>query len=61
MEALKNAREEHGFENAWSSKAKTLYSDVSEANKMKVYSDLTVHFMDQIVSCFNVFIIDLCF
>ena len=46
MEALKNAREEHGFENTWSSKGKILYSDVSEANKMKVYSDLTVHFMD---------------
>ena len=46
MEVFKKAREEHGFENVWSSKGKIIYIDVSEANKIKIYSDLTVHFMN---------------
>ena len=39
MEALKKAREDHGFENVWSSEGKILYKDVSEGNKIKVYFD----------------------
>ena len=39
IEALKKAREDHGFENAWSSEGKTLYKDISEVNKIKVYFD----------------------
>ena len=35
MEVFKKAREEHGFENVWSSKGKIIYIDVSEANKTK--------------------------
>ena len=37
MEALKEARKDHGFENVWSSEGKILYKDVSEGNKIKVY------------------------
>ena len=32
MEALKKAREEHGFVNVWSSEGKILYKDVSKGN-----------------------------
>ena len=39
MEAHKKAREDHGFENVWSSKAKIPYKDVSEGNKIKNYFD----------------------
>ena len=39
MEALKKAREDHGFENVWLSKGKILYKDISEGNKIKVYFD----------------------
>ena len=39
MEALTKAREDHGFENAWSSEGKTFYKDISEGNKIKVYFD----------------------
>ena len=39
MEARKKAREDHCFENLWSSEGKTLYKDVSEGNKIKVYFD----------------------
>ena len=39
MEALKKARENHGFENVWSNEGKILYKDVSKGNKMKVYFD----------------------
>ena len=39
IEVLKKAREDHGFENAWSSEGKTLYKDISEVNKIKVYFD----------------------
>ena len=39
MEALKKAREDHGFENVWSSEGNILYKDVSEGNKIKVYFD----------------------
>ena len=34
MEALKKAREHHGFENVWSSEGKILYQDVSKGNKI---------------------------
>ena len=44
MEALKKAREDHGFENVWSSEKKILYKDVSERNKIKVYFDYTLYF-----------------
>ena len=39
MEALKKAREDHGFENVWSSEGKILYKDISEGNKIKVCFD----------------------
>ena len=39
MEALKKAREDHAFENVWSSEGEILYKDVSNGNKMKVYFD----------------------
>ena len=39
MEALKKAREDHGFENVWSSEEKILYKDVSEGNKNKICFD----------------------
>ena len=39
MEALKKAREDHGFKNVWSSEEKILYKDLSEGNKIKVYFD----------------------
>ena len=39
METLKEAREDHGFENVWSSERKILYKDVSEGNKIKVCFD----------------------
>ena len=39
MEALQKAREDHGFENVWSSEGKILYKDVSKGNKIKVYFD----------------------
>ena len=39
IEALKKAREDHGFENVWSSEGNILYKDVSEGNKIKVYFD----------------------
>ena len=39
MEALKKAREDHGFQNVWSSEGKIPYKDVSEGNKIKVYFD----------------------
>ena len=32
MEALKKAREDHGFENVWSSEGKILCKDVNEGN-----------------------------
>ena len=44
MEELKKARQDHGFENMWSSEGKILYKDVSKGNKIKVYFDQTVHF-----------------
>ena len=36
MQALKKAREDHGFENEWSSEGKIFYKDVSVGNKIKV-------------------------
>ena len=39
MEAPMEAREDHGFENLWSSEGKILYKDVSKGNKIKVYFD----------------------
>ena len=39
IEALKKAREDHGFENVWSSEGNILYKDVSEGNKIKVRFD----------------------
>ena len=39
MEVLKKVREDHDFENVWSSEGKILYKDVSEGNKIKVYFD----------------------
>ena len=39
MEALKKAKEDHGFENVWSSVGKILYKDISEGSKIKVYFD----------------------
>ena len=39
METLKEAREDHGFENVWSRERKILYKDVSEGNKIKVCFD----------------------
>ena len=39
MEALKKAREGHGFENVWSSEGKILYKDISQGNKINVYFD----------------------
>ena len=39
IEALKKAREDHGFENVWSSEGKILYKDISEGNKIIVYFD----------------------
>ena len=39
MEALNKAREDHGFENVWSSEGKILYKDVNEGNKVKVCFD----------------------
>ena len=44
MKALKKTREDHGFENVWSSEKKILYKDVSERNKIKVYFDYTLYF-----------------
>ena len=39
MEAVKKAREDHGFENVWSSERKILNKDVSKGKKIKVYFD----------------------
>ena len=39
MEALKKAREDHGFENVWSSEENILYKDISEGNKNKTCFD----------------------
>ena len=39
MEAVKKAREDHGFENVWSSEGKILNKDVSKGKKIKVYFD----------------------
>ena len=39
MEALQKARDDHGFENVWSSEGKILYKDVSKGSKIKVYFD----------------------
>ena len=39
MEVLKKAREDHGFENVWSSEGKILYKDVTKESKTKVYFD----------------------
>ena len=39
MKALKKAREDHGFENAWSCEGKILSKNVSIGNKIKVYFD----------------------
>ena len=39
MEALKKAREGHGFENVWSSEGKILLKDISKGNKIRVYFD----------------------
>ena len=36
MEALNKAKEDHGFENVWSSERKILYKDISEGNKINV-------------------------
>ena len=36
MEALKEARKDHGFENVWSSEGKIPYKDVSQGNKIKI-------------------------
>ena len=38
-EALKKARNDHDFENVWSSEGKILYRDVSQGNTIKVYFD----------------------
>ena len=37
MEAVNKAKEDHGFENVWSSERKILYKDISEGNKINVY------------------------
>ena len=39
MKALKKAREDHGFENVWSSEGEILFKDVSNGKKIKVYFD----------------------
>ena len=39
IEALKKAREDHGFENVWLSEGKILFKGISEGNKIKVYFD----------------------
>ena len=39
MEALNKAKEDHGFENVWSSEGKILYKDISEGNEIIVYFD----------------------
>ena len=39
MDALNKAREDHGFENVWSTEGKILYKYASEGNKVKVYFD----------------------
>ena len=39
MEVLNKAREDHDFENVWSSEGNILYKYVSEGNKIKVYFD----------------------
>ena len=35
VEAVKKAREGHGFENVWSREGKILYKNVSKRNKIK--------------------------
>ena len=42
MEALKKAREDHAFENVWSSEGKILYKDISQGNKIKLSDHATV-------------------
>ena len=37
MEVLKKAREDHGFENLWSSEGRILYKDVTKGDKIKIY------------------------
>ena len=39
MKVLKKAREDHGFENVWSSEGKILYKDVTKGNNINVYFD----------------------
>ena len=39
IEALKKAREDHGFENVRSIGGKILYKDVREGKKIKIYFD----------------------
>ena len=39
MEARHKAREEHSFENVWTSEGKIIYKGVSEGNRIKVYFD----------------------
>ena len=39
MEVHKIVKEEHNFENVWTSEGKILYEDVSEENKIEVYFD----------------------
>ena len=39
MEALKKAREEHGFDNSLNNEGKILYKVVREGEKIKVYFD----------------------
>ena len=41
MEALKKAREDHAFENVWSSEGKILYKDISQGNKIKLSDHAT--------------------
>ena len=36
MEALKKAREDHAFENVWSSEGKILYKDISQGKETKL-------------------------
>ena len=39
MEKLEKAREEHSFQNVWSSDGKILYIDVNNHNRVKVIYD----------------------
>ena len=67
MEAVKKAREDHGFENVWSSEGKILNKDVSKGKKIKVYlikKYTSRRYWGQSMernSCVYLLLIDLCF